>query len=148
GLPPIYEGGSLVLGLDGVTPQVVDDSALGGPVYQVPVGWSEIPSRPLDTHLLPAEVGETLVVDIFLPNGSPWPGTIQFSGDVVAAGVGDTYFGHVDLGSLPRGEWVAATVAIPPAVLSGLRTNNPRAQIRTFINTGLEGVMVRGLRAE
>ncbi len=128
-------------------PWIVYVDEFGGPVYQSPIGWHEIPSTSRDTHLLPAVIEDEIALDVFVPaEATGWIGGIQLSGEVASAGVYGTYIGDISLNNIARGEWVEIRAALPSSLRNALRGNYPGAMVRTFVNAGVEGIQVRGLR--
>jgi hypothetical protein len=118
----------------------------GGPVYEMPAGWTPVPSLPEPTRFLPLP-GDNVALDVFIPDGeSGWLGSIEMSAEIPAAGVWGAYVGHHSLDSLPRGEWVKVELPLPGAIKTALNGDFPAAEIRTVVNSGVSGVRVRGLR--
>ncbi len=126
--------------------RLVTVDPLGGPVYEVSPGWSELPAVAMPTYRLP-QPRENLALDVFVPAGaSGYVGDIQLSGELRAAGVWDTYIGYQSLDSVARGTWVTLTFPLPAALKTALAGDYPGAVLRTDVDSALSGVRVRGLR--
>lgn len=125
-------------------PSAVD--ALGGPVYTLPQGWTEIPAVPRATNRLPMP-RPSVAVDVYVPaNADGWLGDVQLSVQIPAAHVWDTYLGYRALDALPRGQWTKVEFPLPDSVVNAFSGDYPGALIKTFLNTGIDGVQIRGLR--
>lgn len=130
-------------------PWIVMEHELGGPVYEVPPGWHEIPSRPRDTFELPATIQEEIALDVNIPAGSEgWIGGIQLRGELRAADLGGTHIGNISLNDLPTGEWVEVSLPLPNELREAFMGQYPGSRISTFVNAGVPGIQVRGLRTK
>jgi hypothetical protein len=128
------------------SPQLVEVDDLGGPVFELPAGWAELPALPIATYKLPRP-RENIALDVYVPSGqSAWAGAIELSGEVPAAGVWDTYLAYRSLDGLPRDTWVKVEFPIPAGLKSALDGDYPNARLRATSSTELSGVRVRGLR--
>lgn len=126
-------------------PRLVEVDQLGGPVYELPATWTEMPAIATATYKLPRP-RESVAFDVFVPSGSAWAGGIEVSGAVPAAGVWDSYLGYRSLDALPRNSWVKVELPLTASLKAALDGDFPGARLRVTTNTGLSGVKLRGLR--
>lgn len=125
--------------------ELVSVDPVGGPTYGMPVGWGEVPSLSRHTYRMPL-AREKFAFDVFVPAVSGWAGDVQMSIDVPSAGLWDQWVGWQSLDNLPRGEWTTVEIDTPTSIQAVINGDYPNARLRTFINAGLDGVLVRGLR--
>lgn len=107
-------------------------------------GWITLSSARFGTASFDP-VGDTLALDVFLPNSVTW-GTTELRVTVPAAGIYDSSLATRELRLLPGGAWSTLSFPVSAALKQALLGDHANAQITVAVNTPLAGVGLDNLR--
>jgi hypothetical protein len=108
-------------------------------------GYHPIVSDTFDTWRL-RRVGTSLLVDVFIPYGASWIGTLELALTVPEPGIYDEPIGLVNLNGLPAGQWSTVSVAVSQRHREALLGDYAKARLKINLNTGVAAVLLDNLR--